>query len=130
MAVEIRKHTQKQRKKNCCDAQIRQLVFGCTCSAACDHRQASQALIILSHLVDSVYNFWDTLLPSVSTSTQEGPKMSDIESQRVLGAGIPRTGRLIDVGKWTPASIVSIRPNAILYSLPKYFIGQASLPTS
>lgn len=28
--------------------------------------------------------------------------MSDIESQRVLGAGIPRTGRLIDVGKQKP----------------------------
>lgn len=45
--------------------------------------------------------------------------MSDIESQRVLGGGIPRTGRLIDVGTlesakfwlWVQLTLVSAFPN-------------------
>lgn len=54
--------------------------------------------------------------PSDRVSNWEGSKMSDMESQ-ILGAGLPRTGRMIDVGKQEPiegalpeASYVSLQP--------------------
>lgn len=49
--------------------------------------------------------------------------MSDIESQRVLGAGLPRTGRLIDVGKLEQMKFVLAVVNRVRFSLSSYFNG-------